>query len=192
MKKKIKILFLSFIIIILILLFILSKNIKKDSFDDIIIFKLFSQTNSNNENEKSNKYIFNFTKEKQISLKINLVETIDLERLVNKKIEPGTKGEFELVLNSNKDLYYKMEVKSLNKKPENLFFSIKGEVEQYKTLEELAMNLQGKISKKEYKSIFVEWKWNYQNGSKADIQDTNDGINLKQYNFLINAIGDEI
>lgn len=192
MKKKVKILVFIFIVVILILLFILSKNIKKKYFDDIIIFKLFSQTNSNNKVIRPDKYIFDFSKEQQISKKINLLETIDLKKVVNKKIEPGTSGEFEIILKSNKELYYKMEFKSLNQKPQNLYFSIKGEKEQYKTIEELTKALQGSLNEKEYKSIIVVWKWNYQNGDDADVQDTNDGIKLRQYNFIINAIGNEI
>ncbi len=192
MKKKIKILIFCLIFIILIILFLISKNIKKETFDDIIFFKLFSQTNSKNDEEKTNKYVFDFKQDNEISTKVNLMETVDLKKLVNEKIQPGTNGEFDIILKSNKDIYYKMEFESLNDKPQNLNFSIKGKKEKYKSLEELKNALQGNINKKESKTITVMWSWEYQNGNNADIQDTNDGLQLKEYNFLIHATGNEI
>ncbi len=192
MKKKIRILIFFLILVILIILFLILKNVKKETFDDIIFFKLFSQSNSINENLKQNQYIINFKGDKQIYTKVNLIETVDLKKLVKEKIQPGTKGEFEIVLKSNKDIYYKMEFESLNNKPENLNFSIKGQKEKYKTLEELTNSLQGNLTKKESKTINIEWNWEYQKGNNSDIQDTKDGIKLKEYNFLIHAIGNEI
>lgn len=192
MKKKIRILIFFLILIILIILFLILKNVKKETFDDIIFFKLFSQTNSINENSKKNQYIIDFKKDNQIFTKVNLMETVDLKKLVNEKIQPGTNGEFEIILKSNKDIYYKMEFESLNNKPENLKFSIKGQREKYNTLEELTNSLQGNIAKEESKIIHIEWNWEYQNGNSSDIQDTNDGTKLKEYNFLIHAIGNEI
>lgn len=192
MKKKIKILIFCLIFIILIILFLICKNIKKETFDDIIFFKLFSQTNSKNGEEKTNKYVFDFKQDNEISTKVNLMETVDLKKLVNEKIQPGTNGEFDIILKSNKDIYYKMEFESLNDKPQNLNFSIKGKKEKYKSLEELKNALQGNINKKESKTITVMWSWEYQNGNNADIQDTNDGLQLKEYNFLIHATGNEI
>lgn len=192
MKKKIRILIFFLILVILIILFLILKNVKKETFDDIIFFKLFSQSNSINENLKQNQYIINFKGDKQIYTKVNLIETVDLKKLVKEKIQPGTKGEFEIVLKSNKDIYYKIEFESLNNKPENLNFSIKGQKEKYKTLEELTNSLQGNLTKKESKTINIEWNWEYQKGNNSDIQDTKDGIKLKEYNFLIHAIGNEI
>lgn len=126
MKKKIKILIFCLIFIILIILFLMCKNIKKETFDDIIFFKLFSQTNSKKQEDKTNQYIFDFKQNSEISTKVNLMETVDLKKLVNEKIQPGTNGEFDIVLKSNKDIYYKMEFESLNDKPQNLKFSVKG------------------------------------------------------------------
>lgn len=192
MKKKIKILIFFLILIIIIILFLILANVKKETFDDIIFLKLFSQTNSINENRKQNQYIIDFKKDNQIYTKVNLIETVDLKKLVNEKIQPGTNGEFDIILKSNKDIYYKMEFESLNNKPENLKFSIKGHREKYNTLEELTNSLQGNITKEENKIIKIEWNWEYQNGNNSDVQDTYDGTKLKEYNFLIHVVGNEI
>ena len=54
------------------------------------------------------------------------MDTIDKKTLVKEKIAPGTKGHFEIILISNRDINYKVIFENLNEKPQNLVFSIKG------------------------------------------------------------------
>ena len=43
--------------------------------------------------------------------------------------------------------------------------------------------------KNQEKKITICWKWEYENDIAQDIQDTEDGISLKNYNFTIYTIG---
>lgn len=129
---------------------------------------------------------------------IDLAETIDKETLVYEKIAPGTKGSFNILLESNQDLKYKIEFKSLNEKPYNLNFrAIKnGEVlGEAKTLEELAEKLTGYIEKNGKIDITINWYWDFenkQNQELTDIQDTKDSENITRYQFNVYAFGEEI
>ncbi len=196
-KTKIKMLILIIFFILLILFLILYKIQKKDFAEDFIFFKLFSQSKQNqiNTNDNENqiyKYYFDFSNKNEISTNISLLETIDQKKLINEKIAPGTEGEFELILQANKDINYQIEFISQNIKPQNLTFSIKGKNQKYQRIEELAEELQGNVNKNERKKIIIQWIWNYETDIGQDIQDTKDGTTLKDYRFHINAIGREI
>lgn len=191
MKHK-KTAFLLIIFLIILLFFILfNKFSKKEASDDIIFFKLFSQTKQNNKNTKENEYIFDFSKNNEISTNMNLWETVSKNTLINEKIAPGTEGEFEIKLKSNKSIYYEINFLSQNKKPKNLVFSIKGDNKRYSKLEDLRDELQGNLNKMETKSIIIQWKWDYDTGVKEDMQDTKDGTSIKDYHFYIHATGNE-
>lgn len=191
MKHK-KTAFLLIIFLIILLFFILfNKFSKKEASDDIIFFKLFSQTKQNNKNTKENEYIFDFSKNNEISTNMNLWETVSKNTLINEKIAPGTEGEFEIKLKSNKSIYYEIDFLSQNKKPKNLVFSIKGDNKRYSKLEDLRDELQGDLNKMETKSIIIQWKWDYDTGAKEDMQDTKDGTSIKDYHFYIHATGNE-
>lgn len=190
MKHK-KTAFLLIVILIILLFFILfNKFSKKEASDDIIFFKLFSQTKQNS-NTKENEYIFDFSKNNEISTNMNLWETVSRNTLINEKIAPGTEGEFEIKLKSNKSIYYEINFLSQNKKPKNLVFSIKGDNKRYSKLEDLRDELQGDLNKMETKSIIIQWKWDYDTGAKEDMQDTKDGTSIKDYHFYIHATGNE-
>lgn len=190
MKHK-KTAFLLIVILIILLFFILfNKFSKKEASDDIIFFKLFSQTKQNS-NTKENEYIFDFSKNNEISTNMNLWETVSKNTLINEKIAPGTEGEFEIKLKSNKSIYYEINFLSQNKKPKNLVFSIKGDNKRYSKLEDLRDELQGNLNKMETKSIIIQWKWDYDTGAKEDMQDTKDGTSIKDYHFYIHATGNE-
>lgn len=129
---------------------------------------------------------------------INLNETIDKETLVYEKIAPGTKGSFNIVLDSNQDLKYKIEFNSLNDKPKNLsFIALKNNevLGNSNTLEELSKMLTGDIRKNEKINIIINWYWNFESEQKqdnTDIQDTKDSENIRKYEFNVCAIGEEI
>lgn len=191
MKHKKTILLLVIFLILLLIFILFYKFNKKETYDDIIFFKLFSQANQNNKNAKENEYIFDFSKNNEISTNMNLWETVSKNTLINEKIAPGTEGEFEIKLKSNKSIYYEIDFLSQNKKPQNLFFSIKGDNKKYNKLEDLKQELQGDLDKMETKSIIIQWKWDYDTGTEENIQDTKDGTSIKDYHFYIHAIGNE-
>ena len=89
-----------------------------------------------------------------------------------------------------KEISYQVTFKSINDKPQNLKFKIKGKDKKYSTLEELEENnedeLKGQI--KENKKITIEWEWPYENDQQSDIQDTKDGEKLTKYQFVIRVM----
>ena len=70
-------------------------------------------------------------------------------------------------------------------------FNEKGRDNYYETLEKLGETLNGEIKKGEIKEITIEWQWKYETNENSDNQDTKDGKELKEYNFLIIARGEE-
>lgn len=209
--KNIMILILIIFIIIIISISMLIKSKKTLFKDDLIFFKIFNQTqnksienqekvnleeiyfnnfNYNNESKNYKQYIMNVSY-KDIDLKnINLIETIDNKTLLNEKIAPGTKGEFEIIIKANQKLKYQIKFESKNEKPQNLIFHIKGINKNYARLEDMEKDLKGETINKEEK-IHINWEWKYNTNIQNDKQDTQDGVNIKKYNFNIYTIGEE-
>lgn len=210
-KKKKKIILIIIILICIFLLCILFQK-KLDFRDDLIFFKIFgkSQEKISNLNSNSNlnvidifqnnlieeysnnkQYVFNVRYNNTDFKEINLLETIDTKTLVNEKIAPGTSGAFDIVLNSNIDTQYQINFKSKNIKPENLKFKIQGKEEEFNNLEELEKNLIGNIKTDETIKITINWNWKYENNKLSNMQDTEDGKNIRKYNFDIYVIGEQ-
>ena len=118
MKKFIKILLIVILVFLCVIvkLKINSKNVKKD---DFLFLKIFQNQNKFQEKEEYT-FMVNY-KNKSFKL-INLSDTLDQN--VSKKIAPGTSGKFNIVLNSNHNLKYRVEFKSKSDKPQNLNFII--------------------------------------------------------------------
>ena len=216
MKKKKKIILKLILILILIILFLKIfflkglSNIQK--IDDFLFLKLFSNGVSlskgiqNNEDYSiksgNSKYqkVYNFKIDyKNMDFKsIDLAETIDKETLVYEKIAPGTSGSFNILLDSNQNLKYKIEFNSISEKPQNLNFkALKNEeiLGEANTLEELSEKLIGYINQNEKINIKINWYWNFEseeNRESTDIQDTKDAENIKSYQFNVCALGEEI
>lgn len=112
--------------------------------------------------------------------------------MINKKIAPGTKGQFEIVLETNKNISYQICFENYGEKPQNLLFKIKENDEKYKNLKELEQFLQGNLDKGKIKNITIEWNWNYESNYENNLQDTEDGKTIKEYRFDINVIANEI
>ena len=192
-KKKIVIMLIILFIIFIILFF----QISKSDFiqDDLIFFQLLgrnsnkSEENKIKENTENIRIFFDIEYRKTKFTDISIDETINNKTLVNEKIAPGTKGDFEIELKSNSNINYNVEFKSKNKKPLNLIFYIEGDTKRYNTLEELGNSLNGQILKNENKIIKINWEWIYENNKDGDIQDTIDSKEISQYNFLIYAYG---
>ena len=202
LNNKLKILKLSIILLISItIIIILNSNIKLFQSDDYIFLKIFQKTNNENKidyNKKKSEenYIFKVDL-KNIDIKqIDLMKTVDKNTCLNKKIAPGTSGNFNILLDTNKDSKYKIYFQSVNEKPQNLYFkAIKDgkEIAKTQTLEELSEKLDGNIVKKEKIKINIQWYWNFENNkANSDIQDTEDSKKIKRYQFNLYALGEEI
>lgn len=206
MKRKIrKILNLIFVIVLIILfirVFFLKDLSNKQIADDYLFLKLLSNGTRNIESNYIEKGLY----EKEIKFKIDyknidfksidLSKTIDKNTLVYEKIAPGTRGSFNILLDSNKDLKYKIQFYSINEKPENLKFqALKDEIiiGEANTLEKLSEKLTGYINENEKINITIKWNWNFEsNGEETDIQDTEDAENIKTYQFNILTYGEEL
>lgn len=207
MKKKKTKIFNLILIIVLIILFIkilFLKNLSnKASLDDYLFLKLLSNGSISKEESK---HIEKVSNDKEIKFKIDyknidfktidLSETIDKNTLIYEKIAPGTSGKFNILLDSNKHLKYKIQFNSINQKPKNLKFqALKDEkvIGESSKLEELAKKLTGYIKENEKINITIKWYWNFENDSEEDnIQDTKDAENIKTYQFDILAYGEEL
>ena len=202
LNNKLKILKLSIILLISItIIIILNSNIKLFQSDDYIFLKIFQKTNNENKidynkKESEENYIFKVDL-KNIDIKqIDLMKTVDKNTCLNKKIAPGTSGNFNILLDTNKDSKYKIYFQSVNEKPQNLYFkAIKDgkEIAKTQTLEELSEKLDGNIVKKEKIKKNIQWYWNFENNkANSDIQDTEDSKKIKRYQFNLYALGEEI
>ena len=195
---------ISLIIVILIVIILIFCILQKSNFfqDNLIFFKILnsSNINENSQNdhifynniaeykEQNNPLFFYVTYNETKFKSINLLDTIDKKTLVKEKIAPGTKGHFEIVLISNRDINYKIIFENLNEKPQNLVFSIKGSDREYNNLNELQQELIGNLEKNKVKRIDVNWRWKYENNLADNLQDTKDGINLDMYKFNIYTV----
>ena len=169
------------------------------------------------------KTVFAFTKDTEISFKVNDWSSFETERfslinigkvvnIENGKIAPGTKGEFDIVidaLDSLNDVKYNVNIKEYGNKPDNLIFTVKknGELSdnKYSSLKELAENeLSGYIDKKYNKveTFTIVWCWKYETGKNLEIitnEDKKDTLagsgkiagkeNVFDYSFSLKVIG---
>lgn len=201
MKEKIKRLIVLILIFILIIFYIkifyFKNSLNIQGINNYIFFKIISNEISQTKNKnEENKYEFKVSY-KDINLKsINLLTTANKEKIVYEKIAPGTKGSFNIILNSDKKLKYKIIFESISEKPQNLNF-IASENEKVlgcaNTLEELSQYLEGNIQKNKKVNITINWYWNYENKENiklSDIQDTKDSKIIKKYQFNIYTLGE--
>ena len=186
-KKRKKVLFIIIIFILIIFLFQIMKR-QKDKFqDELIFFKLFS-VKQEETNQIYPVYDF-YVSYKNIDFKnIYLANTLNPKNIVHEKIAPGIEGAFEMVLHTKQKINYRIQFKSINSKPQNLYFQLEGKDEKYTKLEDLESQLRGRITEK--KKIKIYWKWDYDGNKMQDIQDTKDGQRIQQYNFIIYTIGE--
>ncbi len=197
MKKRKIILFIFVILIVCVFLYQLNKKQNNLFQEELIFFKLFSSGNtsisndSKNQGEKiSKQYHFKVTYH-DVDLKdIYLADTIQKETLIHEKIAPGTKGVFEIVLESDQKINYQINFESKNEKPENLIFQVEGNDRKYKRLEDMQEQLKGEVIQN--KKIVIRWQWEYEKNAIQDRQDTKDGENIKQYYFTIYARGESM
>lgn len=205
MKNKSKIATKSVIILILIILFIkiffLKELSKIPAIDDFLFLKLLSNGTLNKDscqiNNSKEEYKFKINYNNIDFKSINLAETINRETLVYEKIAPGTSGSFNILLESNQNIKYKIQFCSINEKPKNLKFkALKNQeiIGDTNTLEELSKKLTGYINKNEKVNITIKWYWNFENNQdeeNTNMQDTKDSENIRRYQFNIYTLGEE-
>lgn len=201
-SKKTKILIVCLIIISIWLYINLIKfpmNFGKVQ-EDLIFFKVFGNTKDDNTNEdftnkenyevsKIPQYRFDVKYENIKLQDINLLNTVNHDTLIKEKIAPGTKGNFNLILNSTQDIDYQVKFESKNKKPQNLKFYLDNVPMEFNSLEDLQSVLQGHLYANEEKVIKIDWKWDYENSNIGNKQDTEDSKNIFQYNFEVKVLG---
>ena len=196
-KKFLKLILILIMIIFFIKMFFLNGLLQMQNIDDFLFLKLLSKgslNGSSNESSNKNKYQFRVSYKNINFKKINLLETIDKDTLLYEKIAPGTRGSFNIVLDSNQSLKYRIEFQSINEKPQNLKFEALKDGELLKksnTLEELSKSLKG--DKNQKINITINWYWNFEslnNQEVVDIQDTRDAENIKRYEFSICTFGE--
>lgn len=185
MKKKLRNVIFFLIILLLLFMAVHAKSKKIYSIDNILIFNLY-------ENSLNRNYTFDVSANANQTNHVNLYNTLNIDSLANEKIAPGTNGQFSITITASQKLNYEIKFESLNIKPKNLCFKLKSKSPKYSSLEELEKYLKGVITKDETKKFFIEWSWEYEINDNANIQDTLDGINIKEYIFDINVISNEI
>ena len=199
-----------FVIVILLIIIILILVFKSFNYqflqEDLLFFQIFqsknqlSEVNNKQQNQvnqtlvnKGNTNVeqlnFNVRYNQTKCKAINLQNTINNNTLVYEKIAPGTNGGFDIILNSNKTMNYKIYFKSENAKPAYLQFFTSNEEDKYKSLEELGECLQGSILRNEQKKIHVYWEWIYESNNIQNFQDTIDAKQIREYNFVIYVQG---
>lgn len=104
-----------------------------------------------------------------------------------KKIAPGTKGEFIIIIKKDSDLKCKIAFTNITKKPENLKFYLNGNT--YNKWEEM----QNKINEilKENDRITINWEWQYDTNEQENIKKEQNEENFKEYVFKIDTIVEE-
>ena len=158
---------------------------------NFLFLKMFQNQNRFQEKEE---YTFMVNYKNKSFKSINLSDTLDQN--VSKKIAPGTSGKFNIVLNSNHNLKYRVEFKSKSDKPRNLNFIIIVDGKNlFRTnnLDEISGKISGKIVKNQKINLTVLWQWPYENeeDSNVDVQDTKDGKNIEKYQFEVTVFGEE-
>lgn len=145
---------------------------------------------------------FNVNESNEKLQTISLKSTINNSTLLDKKIAPGTEGNFEIKLNatgSDVGIDYSIKFENQTQKPTNLKFTYEGKT--YNTLEELQKVLIGKINADEenkIKVLTIGWNWKYETGnteqeiSANDLIDTQEGKQITNYTFDIVVSGTQV
>lgn len=155
--------------------------------EDLIFFSLLSKENyiENKVDDNNKDIMFEIGNDKTQVQRIDFCNIIKNKTLINQKIAPGTKGDFNIILKGIEENNYKIMFKSQNDKPLNLQFYTENSGIRYQTLEDLGDELFGKISKNEKKKITINWEWVYEINSENDNIDTKDAKKIRKYIFYI-------
>lgn len=196
-RKKVPIfVFLLLFLPIFLFNFLCNNNLQNNSIQKDLKVSIFTEEETKNIKPI---YTFNmnlYNKNKGNNTKtVSLIETISNTSNFNKKIAPGTKGDFTIAIdsyNSTKNIEYEIKVKDTTKKPRNLYFKGKSQTE-YNNLEELAKNeFKGILNSNSQKNFWVQWEWKYEINDENNKIDVEDSMQIAKYEFEITAIGKAI
>lgn len=133
---------------------------------------------------------------------ISLKSTINNNTLVNNKIAPGTKGDFQIKIDASGaevGIDYKILFENEKNKPTNLIFEY--ENKKYNSITELQSVLVGTINANEQektKVLNIHWEWPYETGkleteiAKNDEIDTREAKNISNYTFDVIITGTQV
>lgn len=130
---------------------------------------------------------------------MNLAESYDFSTLTDNTIAPGTRGNFDIVIDttgSEVGIDYDVIFKNEKNKPQNLQFIYQGNVvNNIKELEPFLIGTIDANSHEKIRTMTIEWMWPYEtkNGEiDEDEEDTKDGLLLEKYQFDIIITGRQI
>lgn len=133
---------------------------------------------------------------------ISLNSTLNNEKIINKKIAPGTSGNFQIKLDgagSDVGINYSVRFENATTKPTNLKFIYNGKT--YDSLATLQEQLNGSFnanSENKTQTFNIGWEWKYETGKTVqeiatnDKIDTNEAKQIKNYSFDIVVSGTQI
>lgn len=177
MKKKMVLKYILILCLCVIALLIYKLyNKEKDFFEDIIILSMWSNNNSNHKYEILN----------QKPLQIDIFTTI--YNTNNKKIAPGSKGNFIISMDIKKDIQFDLKIEEKTSKPQNLYFVLDNK--KYFNIQSMESIIKEKLI--DNGKVKVDWNWPYFESDIHDKQDTIDGENSHTYIIEIEAIIDDI
>ena len=165
--KKVK--YFLIIMLILIIIFLIFYKTPSNIFEDITIFSLW------NENE----YVINAKSNDKIQ--INVFNQINNQ---NKKIAPGSSGNFKIKLIKPDETSCTVNIKEITSKPKNLIFMLDGK--KYNSITEMQEAINQKLEKMDY--VKINWEWEYDISQEDDLEDTEDGEKAQKYIFEVEAI----
>lgn len=145
---------------------------------------------------------FKVNENEEIMQNISLNSTINSNTLANRKIAPGTSGEFQINLDatgSDVGIIYTINFANETRKPNNLKFKYAGQT--YDSLAFLQNTIMGTIyaiSQNKQQTVTIEWEWPYETGTtdeekqKNNLLDTQDAKEITDYTFDIIVTGTQM
>ena len=143
------------------------------------------------------RYVFNVSADNTYESKktfndLVLAQTCDVSKLVNGKIAPGTSGSFDILLDAKgSDVGIKYNVtfteKNGNTLPTNLVLKLDGKNWEFTDGIEGTINAGTQTNVKHT----ISWEWKYET-TGGDAQDTIDGRNAFDYEYVITAVGTQV
>lgn len=175
MKNAIKYILILIIFVLILFIILNFYKSKKNIFDDITILGLWDNKITKNEYELTS----------QNSIEIDVFSTIN--NRYNRKIAPGSKGNFVIRFKRPMNSNYKINISEKTAKPRNLVFTIGNQ--KYISIKEMEQVINEKFINEE--KLTINWEWKYYIDEMHDVQDTEDGEKIKKYIFELEAIVEE-
>jgi len=147
------------------------------------------------------KWSFKVNEQTEQFATIKLAETYDKNTLTNGKIAPGTKGSFDLVIDSSTSevgVDYMVDFENETNKPTNLIYRVNNNTVD--NIEELEQYLTGTINANDTdktRTLTIEWEWPYGDATtgvktEEDKIDTDEGLKALDYSFDVKVTGVQV